>query len=214
MSPRRARAVAGRVGDDPATALREHLVDTAERLLAERPMPAITTRDIARGAGVSEGVLYNYFHDKNDLLVTALVRHFNRMVGRYDASLPAAGTGTVEGNLLAFARAVLDLNADALPTATVLLAEPGLLHRFMQEIHHPPGPQIFWQRIHDYLAEEHRLGRIGEVDAEAVATVLIGSAAVLVLSSHVRGRSRADITAALPGIVRTLIDGLDIVDGG
>lgn len=65
MSPRRAKATLGRVGTDPATALREHLVDTAERLLAEKQVGAITTREIARAAGVSDGVLYNYFADKD-----------------------------------------------------------------------------------------------------------------------------------------------------
>src|SRR6266508_161567 len=72
MSPRRAHAVLGRAGHDPGAALREHLIDTAEKLLAERQVSSITTRDIARTAGVSDGVLYNYFADKHELVVAAL----------------------------------------------------------------------------------------------------------------------------------------------
>src|SRR5512140_2747206 len=56
MSPRRAKAVVDRVGDDPATALRELLIDAVDRLLAQGSITAITTRDIARAAGVSDGV--------------------------------------------------------------------------------------------------------------------------------------------------------------
>ncbi len=97
MSPRRARAVSGLDGD-PATALREHLIDVAERLLSERQVSAITTRDIARTAGVSDGVLYNYFADKNDLLLTALVRRYGRIVARFEADLPQPGTATVEAH--------------------------------------------------------------------------------------------------------------------
>ena len=82
----------GRVGDDPATALRELLVDSAEKLLAERQVSSITTRDIARAAGVSDGVLYNYFANKNDLLVAALMRRYAGLVSGFDADLPAPGS--------------------------------------------------------------------------------------------------------------------------
>ncbi len=53
--------------------LRELLIDAADRLLADRQVSAITTRDIARAAGLSDGVLYNYFANKNDLVVVALL---------------------------------------------------------------------------------------------------------------------------------------------
>lgn len=210
MSPRRAKAIAGRVGDDPATALREHLIEIAGKLLADRQISAITTRDLARTAEVSEGVLYNYFADKNDLLLTALVRRFQQMVTRYQADLPEPGTATVEANLNAYARAVLDLNTDALPTATGLLNEPVLLHRFFDEIHREPHhPQIYRQRIIDYLAEEQRLGRVSaSADPEAVATLLIGATAILVISGHIWAGARSNTSDQLSTIVATLIHGL------
>src|SRR6266536_1308624 len=111
MSPRRARAVSGLDGD-PATALREHLIDVAERLLSERQVSAITTRDIARTAGVSDGVLYNYFADKNDLLLSGRVRRRAHIIPPFEADLPQPGTPTVEEHLGAHARAMLDLQAD------------------------------------------------------------------------------------------------------
>src|SRR5690349_17179224 len=98
MSPRRANATRGRVTDDPATALREHLIDTAEQLLTQRHVGAITTREIARSAAVSDGVLYNYFADKHELLLAALVRRYTQVLSRFEADLPQAGTGTVEAN--------------------------------------------------------------------------------------------------------------------
>src|SRR5262249_61477702 len=71
MSPRWAKATRGRAGNDPATALREHLINTAEKLLTEKQAGAITTREIARAAGVADGVLYNHFADKHDLILAA-----------------------------------------------------------------------------------------------------------------------------------------------
>jgi AcrR family transcriptional regulator len=69
MSPRSARALAGREGD-AGVLLREHLLDTADRLLAQGDVATITARALARAADVSDGVLYNHFADKNDVLLT------------------------------------------------------------------------------------------------------------------------------------------------
>ncbi len=153
-------------------------------------------------------MLYNYFADKNDLLLTALVRRFTRMVARFDADLPEPGTATVEENLNTYARAVLELNADALPIVAGLITEPRLLHRFFDEIHQQPfGPQLYRQRIVEYLAGEQRVGRLAAVDVEAATTLLTGATAMLAITSLMFG-SRDDLAAQLPGIVETLVRGL------
>lgn len=214
MSPRRARAVRSRVGDDPATALREHLIDTAEKLLGDRQVAGITTRDIARAAGVSDGVLYNYFAGKHDLLVAALVRRYAGSVERFEADLPAPGTGTVEGNLVAYAQAAVDLVAETLPTAAGLMSEPSLLHRFVEAIHQQPyGPQRMYHPIAEYLAGEQRLGRLEEFDIDPAVHLIVGPALVLGFSAIIGGRSREDLTAEIPGIVRTLLTGLGTRQG-
>jgi AcrR family transcriptional regulator len=205
MSPRRARALDGRVGDDPAAALREHLIDTAEQLLGELPVSAVTTRDIARKAGVSDGVLYNYFEDKTELVVAALVRRYDRLVVRLDRGLLDAGKGAVEANLEAFASAWLDLLVEAVPMVAGLLTEPVLLHRLFDEIHRQPnGPQYLQQRVVDYIAEEQRLGRLAaDVDAASVATLVMGSTVILALVSHLG--PTAD-PAAIRARVRPMVD--------
>ncbi len=209
MSPRRARAVSGLDGD-PATALREHLIDVADRLLSERQVSAITTRDIARTAGVSDGVLYNYFADKNDLLLTALVRRYGRIVARFEADLPQPGTATVEENLGAHARAMLDLQADALPIAAGLITEPALLRQFIDAIHREPlGPQRILHHVAGYIAGEQRLGRLPAVDVEAATTLLFGATIMLAFTNLMGGASREDLARQLPAVVGTLVRGLD-----
>lgn len=215
MSPRRARAVSDRTEHDPATALREHLIDTAEQLLAERQVSAITTRDIARTAGVSDGVLYNYFDGKHDLLLAALLRSFAGIVTRLDAELPSPGTATVEENLNAHARVMLDLLGHSLPIAAGLLNEPQLLHRFVDEIHAEPfGPQVFRQRLVDYLEGERRLGRLppsdGAVD-EAASIMLLGSTMLLAFAraGPMPNPPQGDPAELIARIVSLLLRGLD-----
>jgi AcrR family transcriptional regulator len=212
MSPRRARAVSGRVDVDPATALREHLVESAEKLLAERQISAITTRDIALSAGVSDGVLYNYFGDKNELLVAALLRRYQGVVERFDASLPDAGTATVEENLHAFARAQLEMQSAVLPILTGLISESTLRGRFMDEMHGLPlGPQHTMQRLIDYVQAEQRLGRLSEaIDPSAVNTLLMGATALLALTGLLLpADARQQVSEELPSIVATLMRGLN-----
>ena len=97
MSPRKPAVL--RDGDGQN--LREYLIATAARLIDQRGSAGLAVRDIAREAQVADGVLYNYFEDKEDLLAHALLAH----VGTVMASLrpmPPAGTGTVAENLRLF----------------------------------------------------------------------------------------------------------------
>lgn len=200
----------GRDGDDPAAALREHLIATAEALLAQRQPAAITTRDIARTAGLSDGVLYNYFADKNELLMAALVRRHVRLVVRFDTDLPTPGAATVRENLLTYARAALEMHLDGLPIVAGLLTDPQLLHRFIDELHRDPhGPQLYQQRVVEYLAAEQRLGRLSAVDVHAAATLFTGGTMMLAMTSLMGVGPGRDLFGELPGVVDALLTGLE-----
>jgi AcrR family transcriptional regulator len=209
MSPRRAKAVAGRVGDDPAVALRDHLVDAAATLIARSPLAMITTREIARTAGVSDGVLYNYFHDKNDLLVAALVRHLRHAIEAAGPRIPEPGTGSVEENLGSIAAMLFELEGEVVPLIAGLISDPALLHRMFAELHEDPlGPRWFRAPLAAYIDGERRLGRIrGDADVEALTLLLIGSTAALALARHVPGGD-ADVSGRVAGVVGQLLRGL------
>lgn len=55
----------------------DQILDAAARLFAEKGFHRTTTRQIAEAAEVSEGTLYNYFENKNDLLFGILSRLAN-----------------------------------------------------------------------------------------------------------------------------------------
>src|SRR4030088_1525742 len=81
--------------------LRDHLIATAARLIEQRGGAGIGVRDIAREAQVADGVLYNYFADKEDLLANALLAHVGSVMAGMPG-MPEAGTGTVAENLRSF----------------------------------------------------------------------------------------------------------------
>jgi AcrR family transcriptional regulator len=210
MSPRRARALADRVVHDHATALREHLVAIAQHLVGTVGVSSITTRQIAREAGVSEGVLYNYFGDKRDLIVAAIRHRYDRLVEAFDEGVPTPGSATVEANLLSLASAAQAMHDQLLPIIVGLLNEPDLLRRFMDEIHREPlGPQV---RIRAYLSAERDLGRLApDVDVDATTMLLMGAAFVSALGRHLMPSPppvRSD--DRMPDVVATLIKGLGL----
>lgn len=55
---------------------REQLLEVAARLFARQGIDGTSTKDLARAAGVSPGLLYHYFPSKDDLML-AVVEHFD-----------------------------------------------------------------------------------------------------------------------------------------
>jgi AcrR family transcriptional regulator len=197
-----------------ADEIRTRLVDAAEELLAERRPGAITSRDIAGRAGASVGVLYNHYADKHDLLLRALVRRFESLLTGFAAGPPVPGEGTVAVSIAALVRRSHARQLAALPMLANLVGDPPLLHRFLMEIHRPPlGGDAFHRPIADYLAAEQQLGRIGPVDPEAVADVVVGAVLMQGLVDVLGHRSPADAERHLAGVTATILAALEpIVD--
>lgn len=209
MSPRRA-AVLRTDRADGAASLREHLVAATERLLDQHALGAMTTRAIAHHAGVSDGVLYNHFADKADLLMAAMLRRYTRLIERLEEAAPKAGEGTVIDNVQAFGRSLVDVESEAMLHGASLLGHPPLLHRFWAEIHRSPlGIDRLRRPLADYLAAERSGGRVrGDLDVDAAVTVVFGACAMVALSRHLNP------TADSAGLSRHLESALSAAVGG
>ena len=204
--------------------VRHRLLGAAATLVAERQSTAITARDIARAAGVSDGVLYNHFEDKHDLILAALVERFERVAAEFRADVsattnpsvrsPEAPGGVNEGASLEarlgqLAAASLRLHASALPMLANVLSEPALFHRFMVAIHAPGlGPHVFMDPIEALVRAERDAGRTGDVEPAAAADLLVGSILLLALVELLGRQPRAETEARLRHAVHALVVGL------
>jgi AcrR family transcriptional regulator len=199
MSPRTAAVLRG--GDQD---LREHLIAAAATLISRQGTAGLSVRDIAREAKVADGVLYNYFSGKEDLIAHGLRAHV-RATLQTGAPPPVPGTATVEANLVELLRQSVQVLNRVLPAFAGIVGQPKVLSRFQELIsgdmvdlgtgakgaggsgpaREPadgPGDAGLPTRFTDYLTAERRLGRIAaDADAEAAATLLIGAAHDLVL---------------------------------
>lgn len=215
MSPRRAAVLQSHAAGGADT-LREHLVAATEQLLGRGSIGDITTRAIAHHAGVSDGVLYNHFADKTDLVMAALLRRYGRLVERLEAAVPTPGEGTVLANVQAYGRELSALESDALLHGAGLLAQPPMLHRFWTEIHKSPfGVERLRQPLAGYLRSEQERGRLADgVDVEAAVTVVFGVCAMAALSTRLNpGADAAGLARHRDAALAVVVSGLAPRDG-
>ena len=110
--------------------LREYLIATAARLIDQRGSAGLAVRDIAREAKVADGVLYNYFEDKEDLLAHALLAHVGNVMASAPQLLPPPGEGTLAENLRVFIEGGMASLLRVTPAFAGLLSQPKVLSRF------------------------------------------------------------------------------------
>ncbi len=170
--------------------LRDYLIDTAARLIAERGTAGLAVRDITRAAQVADGVLYNYFEDKEDLLAHALLFHVGSVMNS-TAPMPVAGTGTLADNLRQFVANGLQVLIRISPAFAGLVSQPNVLTRFRAMIggdaafgvatpgertEAPDSPQGLPDMLTAYLRAEQRIGRVdANADVVAAARVIVGA---------------------------------------
>ena len=116
--------------DDSGQNLRDYLIETAARLIDQRGSAGLAVRDIAREAKVADGVLYNYFEDKEELLVHALLAHVGNVMASAPRLLPPPGEGAVAENLRVFIDGGIAVLLRVTPAFAGLISQPKVLTRF------------------------------------------------------------------------------------
>ncbi len=62
---------------------RTMIVDSAEKVFAEKPFSKVSMRDIAKEAGVSPALIYRHFPDQQHLFVEAFLRGTKRLIEQF-----------------------------------------------------------------------------------------------------------------------------------
>src|SRR5215469_13367369 len=191
MSPRRPAVLRDGSGQN----LRDYLIMTAARLIDQRGSAGLAVRDITREAKVADGVLYNYFEDKEDLLAHALLAHVGNVMASAPQLLPPPGEGTLAENLRVFIEGGMASLLRVTPAFAGLLSQPKVLTRFHAmvggdtafsgESATPSGQRAdgadgggrsLGELLGDYLHAEQKLGRInGAADVDAITVLLVGA---------------------------------------
>jgi AcrR family transcriptional regulator len=194
MSPRKPAVLRGGDGQN----LREYLVVTAARLIDERGSAGLSVRDIAREAQVADGVLYNYFEDKEDLLAHALLAHVGTVMSAAPR-LPPAGTGTVAENLRLFIDTGLATLTRVVPAFAGLISQPNVLKRFHAMV---GGDAAF---AGEAATDGDRTATAGEAAAQGGETTADGETAADGETGGGAESEAGDGQAGLPAILATYL---------
>ena len=94
-APGRGRRAARASGDDRERAI----LETAERLLEERPLSEISVDDLAKGAGISRSSFYFYFPSKDAVVLTIIDRLVAAAAGSREQALKTMAEGELRAGL-------------------------------------------------------------------------------------------------------------------
>jgi AcrR family transcriptional regulator len=204
-------AEAGGVRDLLVAARREQILGAATRVFADKGFSRATTREVAREAGVSEGTIYNYFADKEALLM-AIMDTLNETERRADDFREGLATD-FRGFFRAYLRHRMDVIWNSREIFRVVLSEmlvnKELRERYMREVVEPTmriGEANFREKVGP--------GNMDTTDAPLVMRVVAGSVLgllVLGLLGEQEVTSRWGEASGLLG--ELLLRGLESVGG-
>ncbi|KAF0105912.1 MAG: TetR family transcriptional regulator [Rhodospirillaceae bacterium] len=83
------------------------IVEAAAQILEKGGLAAFTTNAVAERAGVSIGTLYQYFTDKNALLIALARGEMEAALGEVGRALQGDGDSSVDGRVRAMVRAII-----------------------------------------------------------------------------------------------------------
>lgn len=156
---------------------RSDILKAAEKLMHARGLSGVTTRQIAKEVGCSEGALYVHFKGRLDLLLAMLEESLPGMLKPLGALRESVGSGSPQENLMRAVGAIFKFHQRIVSASAGLFAEPELLTAYRNSLRHEgKGPHLSMGVLEEYIVSEQRLARIdSKVDAKLAAYLLMAS---------------------------------------
>jgi AcrR family transcriptional regulator len=156
---------------------RSEILRAAEVLMHSRGLSGVTTRQISREVGCSEGALYFHFKGRLELLLAMLEESLPDMLGPLQTLRASVGRGSPHANLAAALLGIFKFHRRVVSGTAGLFAEPELLAAYRRSLERQgKGPHLSMAALADYIAAEQKLGRFdSNVDAKLAAYLLMSS---------------------------------------
>ncbi len=170
---------------------RSQILQAAEKLMHSRGLTGVTTRQISREVGCSEGALYFHFKGRLELLLAMLEESLPDMLGPLQTLRESVGRNSPHANLATALRGIFKFHRRVLPATGGLFAEPELLVAYRESLARAgKGPHLSMAALAEYIAAEQRLGRIDSgTDAKLAAYLLMSSSFFRAFMELFSGRS-------------------------
>jgi AcrR family transcriptional regulator len=199
------------VRDLVVRARREQIVEAATRVFAEKGFRRATTREVAREAGISEGTIYNYFEDK-DALLMAILDKLNETERRAEDFEEGMATD-FRGFLKEYLRRRMSLIWENREVYRVVLSEM-LVNAELRELYLRRVVEPTMRNAEEHFRSRMEQGEVRETDAplamRSVAGAVLGVLVLGLLGDEEVGSRPDEIPDVLAGL---LVHGLGATEG-
>ncbi|MER5258202.1 TetR/AcrR family transcriptional regulator [Streptomyces sp. NPDC002855] len=166
---------------------RQRILDAAARVFAEYGYAAGTTNRIAERAGVSIGSLYQYYPNKDAILVELLTRHLDAGMAAAPLDQDDLLPESIEGIMRFYVRGAIENHRDDPQLLRVMMEQgpraPELLERIAQD-------ELRWIAYTRKLLGKHPEVRVTDVD---VAARLVVSTVEMVVHRVMAGPGQVEV---------------------
>ena len=189
---------------------RDAILAAAATAFNGREASAVRMEDIAAGAGVAVGTLYNYFRDRNALIAAVLQSRTQGLLDALDAAVDAAADDRVAGQFATDLHrfvAILIRHCDENRALMLAVIDEVLEHGVdatAMNRQHTVATQLM-ARAGRLLAYGVESGALRKADPGLYAAMLLGMVRAVAMTALVRGE--AGLAARRDEIVRVFLTG-------
>lgn len=160
----------------PSTGVREALLEAAQAALTESGAARVSTRDVARRAGVAEASVFYHFGDRSGLMLALVGEHLPLVKELFFGERLRGGE--LRANLLGLFEGLEDFFLRTAPIIAAIQADGEVREAFRERSRqHDIGPHKAIEGTAAFLAARQRAGELPpDADLRAAAMLLVGAA--------------------------------------
>ena len=185
----------------PSAGAREAVLAAALQIVGEEGLGRLTTREVARRAGVSEASVFYHYGDKVGLLQEVILAGLKPLM-ELDAGILTGRAGEpLEETLRQIATALEAFLDRVMPVVEAMQSDAALREEFAARLaERDLGPHRGVRLVKAHLARMRQLGAVRpDVDTGAAALMLMGACFLRSWQRHLTGQA----DGVLPGLAET-----------
>ena len=184
---------------------KERLIDTALELFSLKGYTGTTVKDIAKEAGVTDGLIYHYFSSKEELLHAVLVKHNFlddvQHILQFHDELP------VDQKLYRLGKRLLELMVNKSSFVILVFGEAQRNEMMAEKLEKLINEGVI--ALGGFLEQRARNGEIKHIEQESLARHFIGSLFIYFMT-YGKSRTDKDHKLYLETIIQALYEGIKV----
>lgn len=194
--------------DVSESSTRDQIVTATRKLIEDRGIAHITSKQIAQAAGCAEGTIFRHFARKEDLLLAAVLANFPSL----RESLISITGGTPRERLRLLALNLIRFFEQITPAAVAVLSDAELTRRHREIVREQNGgPQRLYAAVIRFIESEQARGTLhaGLLPAH-ISSALLGPCFFRVFTRLSLGKNAMEMTDEefVAGVVQALWEGV------